>query len=65
MDFTIVELEDKREVSYDEGQSLADKYVIKFYEVSSISGQNIDELFYNTTYYIAKKNRFKWWKLWY
>ena len=59
MDFTIVELEDKREVSYDEGQSLADKYVIKFYEVSSISGQNIDELFYNTTYYIAKKNRFK------
>ena len=59
MDFTIVELEDKREVSYDEGQSLADKYVIKFYEVSSISGQNIDELLYNTTYYIDKKNRFK------
>ena len=59
MDFTIVELEDKREVSYDEGQSLADKYGIKFYEVSFITGQNIDELFYNTTYYIAKKNRFK------
>ena len=59
MDFTIVELEDKREVSYDEGQSLADKYVIKFYEVSSISGQNIDELFCDAAYGVAKKNRFK------
>ena len=49
------ELDDKRVVSYDEGQSLADKYGIKFYEVSFITGQNIDELFYNTTYDIAKK----------
>ena len=48
-------LEDKREVSYEEGKNLADKNGIKFYEVSSITGQNINELFYNTTYEISKK----------
>ena len=51
----VCESEDKREVSYEEGKNLADKNGIKFYEISSITGENINELFYNTTYEISKK----------
>ena len=47
--------ENKREVSYDEGKSLAQKYGIQFFEVSAKTGQNIDELFYYTIDEISKK----------
>ena len=48
------EKEDERIVGYDEGKSLADKYGMQFYEVSSKTGQNIDKLFFNITDKISK-----------
>ena len=47
--------EDKRQVAYDEGKSLAQKYGMQFFEVSAKTGQNIDELFFNVTDEISKK----------
>ena len=48
-------LEDKREVTYEEGKKFADKYGMKFFEVSSITGQNIYASFLNIFYEISKK----------
>ena len=42
------DLNDKRQVSILEGQKLADKYGIEFYEVSSNTDENINEMFYNS-----------------
>ena len=47
--------ENKREVSYKEGKSLAKKYGMQFFEISAETGQNIDELFFSITDEIAKK----------
>ena len=49
------DLEDKREVSTEEGQELADKYGIDFYESSAKTGENIEEIFYNSANEIAKR----------
>ena len=40
-----IDLEEKRKVSYDEGQKLADKYNFLFYEVSAAENKNIEEFF--------------------
>ena len=40
-----IESDNKREVSYEEGKILADKYGILFYESSCLIGENIDEIF--------------------
>ena len=49
------DLEDRRQVSKDEGQELADKYGIQFYETSAKTGDNVDAIFYNSADEIAKK----------
>ena len=48
------EKEYERQVGYDEGKSLADKYGMQFYEFSSKPGENIDKLFFNITDKISK-----------
>ena len=49
------DLEDKRKVSTEEGQELAEKYGIPFYETSAKTGTNINEIFYNSAEEIVKK----------
>ena len=49
------DLEDRRQVSKDEGQELADKYGIQFYETSAKTGDNVESIFYNSADEIAKK----------
>ena len=39
------DLEDRRQVSKDEGQELADKYGLQFYETSAKTGDNVDAIF--------------------
>ena len=49
------DLEDKRQVSTEEGQELAEKYGIPFYETSAKTGTNINEIFFNSAEEIVKK----------
>ena len=49
------DLEDKREVSKEEGQELADKLGVLFYETSAKTGDNVNELFRDSADEIAKK----------
>ena len=49
------DLEDKRQVSTEEGQELAEKYGLQFYETSAKTGDNVNEIFYNSADEIAKK----------
>ena len=48
------EQEDGREVSYEEGQKLADKNGMKFYEATYKTGKNINEIFLDTLYDIYR-----------
>ena len=41
-------MEEQREVSYEEGQKLAQDYGFKFYETSAKEGDNVDFVFENT-----------------
>ncbi len=50
-----VDLENEREVSYEEGDDFAKKYEMFFFETSAKTGINIDEVFIKTTNEIAKK----------
>ena len=50
-----VDLENEREVSYEEGADFAKQYEMFFYETSAKTGKNIDEVFIKTTNEIAKK----------
>ena len=43
------DLEENRLVKYEEGEELANRYNMKFYETSAFNGNNIDKLFYDTT----------------
>jgi small GTP-binding protein len=47
------DLEDKRQVSKEEGQDLADKYGINFFETSAKTGENVEEVFNNSAEQIA------------
>ena len=49
------DLADKRQVSTEEGQELAEKYGLQFYETSAKTGDNVDAIFYNSADEIAKK----------
>ena len=54
------ELENERKVSYEEGKSLADNYNIKFYEVSNITGENINKILFDSLLEVKKyKNQKK------
>ena len=43
------DLEENRVVKYEEGEELANRYNMKFYETSAFNGNNVDKLFYDTT----------------
>ena len=49
------DLEDERQVTKEEGQELADRYGILFYETSAKTGENVNEMFYDSAQTIAKK----------
>ena len=49
------DLEDKREVSKEEGQELAEKLGVLFYETSAKTGDNVNEMFHDSADEIAKK----------
>jgi len=48
------ELDKERKVTFSDGKSLADNYGIKFYEVSYISGKNVNEIFIGSIKEILK-----------
>ena len=50
-----VDLEDRREVSYEEGSIYAQKNGMLFFETSAKTGKNIEEIFMNSSYEIAKR----------
>lgn len=41
-----VDLDDKKVISTEEGEKLAQKLGMKFFEVSALSGKNVNEAFY-------------------
>ena len=49
------DLEDRRQVSKEEGQELAQKYGLDFYETSAKTGQNVEEMFLSTVQEIDRK----------
>ena len=49
------DLADKRQVSTEEGQELAEKYGLQFYETSAKTGENVNDIFYDSADEIAKK----------
>ena len=49
------DLNDKREVSYDDGKDLAEKNNMLFFETSAKNGDNIEDIFYSSATEIAKK----------
>ena len=49
------DLADRRQVNTEEGQELADKYGMQFYETSAKTGENVDTIFLNSADEIAKK----------
>ena len=49
------DLEEQREVTYDEGKELADQNGIYFYETSAKNGKNVEEVFFNSADEIARK----------
>lgn len=49
------DLEDIREISYEEGIELSNKYGISFYETSAKNNYNIDEAFENLFYQVCNK----------
>jgi Ras-related protein Rab-2A len=50
-----LEADGKRQVETAEGQELAEKYEIKFYETSAKVGTNVDDVFVNSAKEIAQK----------
>ncbi len=48
------DLTNERKVSIEEGQNLANKYNIKFFEASAIDGTNVEELF---SYIVNQENK--------
>ena len=50
-----VDLEDKRQVSYEEGSVFAEKNGMLFFETSAKTGKNIEEIFLKSSMEIAKK----------
>ena len=49
------DLNDRRQVNTEEGQELAEKYGMTFYETSAKTGENVDAIFYESADEIAKK----------
>ena len=50
-----VDLEERRQVTYEEGSIYAEKNGMLFFETSAKTGKNIEEIFIKSSYEIAKK----------
>ena len=50
-----LDLEDKREVSYEEGKNFADENNLLFFETSAKEGNNIQEIFFESASVILDK----------
>jgi Ras-related protein Rab-2A len=50
-----IDLEDKRQVTYEEGEDFANRNNMQFYETSALNGTNIDKLFNDTVESINRK----------
>ena len=50
-----IDLEDKRQITYEEGEDFANQNNMQFFETSALNGSNIDELFNDTVESIIKK----------
>ena len=49
------DLADRRQVNTEEGQELADKYGMQFYETSAKTGENVEKIFLSSADEIARK----------
>jgi small GTP-binding protein len=49
------DLDDRRQVTTEEGQELADKFGMQFYETSAKTGENVENIFIDSADVIAKK----------
>ena len=49
------DLEDKRQITYEEGEEFANRNNMQFFETSALNGNNIDKLFNDTVENIIKK----------
>ena len=49
------DLEDKRQITYEEGEELAQRNSMIFFETSALNGKNVDKMFYTITESIIKK----------
>ena len=49
------DLADRRQVNTEEGQELADKYGMLFFETSAKTGENVENIFLNSADQIARK----------
>ena len=49
------DLQDKRQVNYEEGQELAERFQMLFFETSAKDGNNVEEIFLKSADEIAKK----------
>ena len=49
------DLQDKRQVNYEEGQELAERFQMLFFETSAKDGNNVEEIFLKSADVIAKK----------
>ena len=49
------DLQDKRQVNYKEGQELAERFQMLFFETSAKDGNNVEEIFLKSADEIAKK----------
>ena len=58
-----VDLEDQRQVPFEVGQALANKYGIDFYEISALTGENVEEIFINSVKEIEKRINQGYYKL--
>ena len=50
-----IDLENKREVSYEEGQNFAEENDLLFYETSAKEGNNIQEIFLESATFLVEK----------
>ena len=50
-----IDLEEKREVSFDEGQNFAEQNNMLFFETSAKSGDNIENIFYESAELVSKR----------
>ena len=56
------DLENKRQISFEEGEDLANRNNMLFFEASALTGENIDKIFYDTMESIIRKIEYNYYK---